>query len=109
MALVDLTQGLQRPVRPIRRRVLRIENTHKIDIEFNTNNVMHLVRMQSIDVEAGDVHARRAVDDPVGHQATHASAGQDADGVHAGRHKVVLQLRRLANYWTQVRGERLLI
>src|SRR5262249_47350313 len=68
---------------------------------------IRLVPVESIDVDTGDVDVRSAVDDPLRYRASNATAGQDANGVQAGRDEVVLDFRRFADDWQQIRCEAL--
>ena len=56
-----------------------------------------LVALEAIDIDAGDVHIRAPVQNPVRHHPTQSATGNDADGVQAGRHEIVPEFRRLAN------------
>ena len=66
-----------------------------------------LVGLKPVDVEPGDVDVGAAVDDPVRHHASEASAREDADGVQPGGHEVVLELRRFAHHRLEIRREAL--
>mmetsp|Transcript_70897 Transcript_70897/g.207730 ORF Transcript_70897/g.207730 Transcript_70897/m.207730 type:complete len:356 (+) Transcript_70897:1072-2139(+) len=66
-----------------------------------------LVGVQAVDVHARDVHVGPPVNNPVRHQPTHSPAREDAHRVEAGGHKVVLELRGLAQDGRQVWREAL--
>ncbi len=62
---------------------------------------------EAADVDAGQVHARLALGDPLGQRAAGAARGRDADGVEAGRDEEVPYLRGLAEDELVVGGEAL--
>ena len=64
-----------------------------------------LVAVQPVDVDAGHVHVRAAVSDPLRNHPADPAAGQDADRVQPGGDEVVLQLWRLTDDRLQVGGE----
>ena len=87
VALVDHAQRFDRAAAPVFR--------------------IRLVDMQAIDVEARDIDIGRAGGDPLRHDAAEAAAGEDADRIEPGRHKIALEFRRLADDRPQVRREAL--
>src|SRR4030095_10053928 len=61
-----------------------------------------LVGVQAINIEAGDIHIRTPIDDPVCQDASNTPTGEDADRVQAGRPKVVSKFWRLADDGAQI-------
>jgi hypothetical protein len=66
-----------------------------------------LVGVETVHVDAGDIRARIAGGEPLGHDSAEATAGDDADGVEPRGDEVVLDLRRLAEGHAHVGGEAL--
>ena len=89
------------------REVRLVDHAERLDGALGPVPRVELVVLHAIDVEAGDVDVGPAVDDPLRHDAAHATAGEDADRVHAGRNEVVVEAGRLADDGREVRRERL--
>ena len=85
----------------------RIDHAERLDRAGGPVLRIGLIGVQPVDVHAGDVDVRPAIDDPVRDDAADAAAGQDADGVEAGRDEVVAELGSLAEHRRQVRREAL--
>ena len=65
------------------------------------------MRPEAGDVDRGDVDVGSPGRDPVGHDATEATAAEDADRVEPGGDEVALQVGRLTDCWQPVGRERL--
>ena len=95
--------GLHRPGRV----VALVDHAERLDRPGGAVLRVGLVAVQPVDVDAGDVDVRAAVDDPVRQGAAEPAAGEDADRVQPGRDEVVADLGRLADHRLQVGREAL--
>ena len=95
------------PVVPVREGAVGEQPAQLLDGSIRAEAPARLERLGAIDGHAHDVHRRDAIRDPLGGHASDTAAEQDAERVHAGRHEVAPQLRRLAEQGRVVRGEAL--
>ena len=82
-----------------------VDHAESLDGALGAVPGIELVLLHPIDVESGDIDIRAAIDNPLGHDATHAATGEDAHRVHAGRNEVVVDPRRLAHDRREVGSE----
>ena len=100
-ALLHPARGLPLAERP----VVLITDAQRLDVAVVQIARVVLPGLGAANVDRPHVHRRQAGGNPLRHDHANPATGQNAQRVHAGRHKKVLQIRRRAHEVVVVRRE----